>query len=100
MSSAQTTALKWSFLSGCCLLLAFLRQLFLGSMTVWGALPFLPPVCYNARVSCAMRVGALLREDPSPSNHSISGYSEVGIALDLGAGRSHFKPENTVTAIP
>ena len=24
-------------------------------------LPFLPPVCYNARVSCAMRVGALLR---------------------------------------
>jgi len=44
MSSAQTTALKWSFLSGCCLLLAFLRQLFLGSMTVWGALPFLPPV--------------------------------------------------------
>ena len=25
------------------------------------SLPFLPPVCYNARVSCAMRVGALLR---------------------------------------
>ena len=47
-------------------------------------LPFLPPVCYNARVSCAMRVGALLREDPSPSNHSISGYSEVGIAPGLG----------------
>ena len=30
----------------------------------------------------------------------VSGYSEVGIALDLGAGRSPFKPENTVSAIP
>ena len=44
MSSAQTTALKWSFLAGCCLLLSFARQLFLGSFTIWGALPFLPPV--------------------------------------------------------
>ena len=30
----------------------------------------------------------------------VSGYSEVGIAPGLGAGRSPFKPENTVTAIP
>ena len=30
----------------------------------------------------------------------VSGYSEVGIALDLGAGRSPFKPENAVPAIP
>ena len=30
----------------------------------------------------------------------VSGYSEVGIAPALGAGRSPFKPENTVTAIP
>ena len=30
----------------------------------------------------------------------VSRYSEVGIALGLGAGRSPFKPENTVTAIP
>ena len=30
----------------------------------------------------------------------ISGYSEVGIAPGLGAGRSPFRPENTVPAIP
>ena len=32
--------------------------------------------------------------------NQISGYSAVGSALDLGAGRSPFKPENTVPAIP
>ena len=32
--------------------------------------------------------------------NQISGYSAVGSALGLGAGRSPFKPENAVTAIP
>ena len=32
--------------------------------------------------------------------NQISGYSAVGSALDLGAGRSPFKPENAVPAIP
>ena len=32
--------------------------------------------------------------------NQISGYSAVGSALDLGAGRSPFKLENTVSAIP
>ena len=44
MSPAQTSALKWTFLALCCLLLAFLRRLLLGSVTVWGVIPFLPPV--------------------------------------------------------
>ena len=44
MSPAQTTALKWSFFADCCMLLALVRQLLLGSLTIWGALPFLPPV--------------------------------------------------------
>jgi len=30
----------------------------------------------------------------------VSGYSEVGIAPGLGAGRSPFKPENAMSAIP
>ena len=33
-------------------------------------------------------------------NHFISGCSAVGSAPALGAGRSPFKPENTVSAIP
>lgn len=44
MSPAQTNALKWAFFALACLLLAFLRQLLLGSLTIWGAIPFLPPV--------------------------------------------------------
>ncbi len=44
MSPAQTNVLKWTFLALCCLLLAFARRLLLGSMTVLGVIPFLPPV--------------------------------------------------------
>lgn len=44
MSPFQKNILKWSCYVGCCLLLSFFRQLFLGSVTVWGAIPFLPPV--------------------------------------------------------
>lgn len=43
MSPAQTSAVKWSFLGACCLLLAFLREL-LPEFTLLGAIPFLPPV--------------------------------------------------------
>lgn len=44
MSPAQTNALKWSFYALACLLLVFLKRLLLGSITFWGAIPFLPPV--------------------------------------------------------
>lgn len=44
MSPLQTSAVKWSFLAGCCLLLAFLQRLLLGGLSLFGALPFLPPV--------------------------------------------------------
>lgn len=44
MSPSQKSALKWSCYVGCCLLLSFFKHLFLGSVTLWGAIPFLPPV--------------------------------------------------------
>lgn len=44
MSPAQKSVLKWSCYVGCCLLLSFFKHLFLGSVTIWGAIPFLPPV--------------------------------------------------------
>ena len=44
MNLSQTAILKWTFYALAAAALFFLRRLFLGSMTVWGALPFLPPV--------------------------------------------------------
>ena len=38
-------------------------------------------IMHGYRVQCA---SARAQEEPSPSNHSISGYSEVGIAPGLG----------------
>lgn len=43
MSPAQTSAVKWSFISACCLMLGFLRLLLPG-VSILGAAPFLPPV--------------------------------------------------------
>lgn len=44
MNVTQTTALKWTFYALATLLLCFFKRLLLGSVTVWGVLPFLPPV--------------------------------------------------------
>lgn len=44
MSPAQKSILKWSCYLFCCLLLSFFRQLLFGSLTILGAIPFLPPV--------------------------------------------------------
>ena len=44
MNVRQTTALKWTFYALATLLLCFFKRVLLGSVTVWGVLPFLPPV--------------------------------------------------------
>ena len=44
MNVRQTAALKWTFYALATLLLCFFKRLLLGSVTVWGVLPFLPPV--------------------------------------------------------
>lgn len=44
MNVTQTTALKWTFYALATLLLCFFKRVLLGSVTVWGVLPFLPPV--------------------------------------------------------
>ena len=44
MNLTQTTALKWTFYALAAAALFFLRRLFLGSMTFFGVIPFLPPV--------------------------------------------------------
>lgn len=44
MNVTQTTALKWTFYALAALLLCFFKRVLLGSVTVWGVLPFLPPV--------------------------------------------------------
>lgn len=44
MNPLQTSAVKWSFLALCCLLLAFLQRLLLGGLSIFGAQLFLPPV--------------------------------------------------------
>ena len=44
MNLTQTTALKWTFYALAAAALLFLRRLFLGSMTFFGVIPFLPPV--------------------------------------------------------
>lgn len=44
MNLTRTTALKWTFYALAALLLCFLKRLLLGSVTIWGVLPFLPPV--------------------------------------------------------
>ena len=44
MNVMQTTALKWTFYALATLLLCFFKRVLLGSVTVWGVLPFLPPV--------------------------------------------------------
>ena len=44
MNVRQTTALKWTFYALATLLLCFFKRVLLGSVPVWGVLPFLPPV--------------------------------------------------------
>ena len=44
MNVRQTAALKWTFYALATLLLCFFKRVLLGSVTVWGVLPFLPPV--------------------------------------------------------
>ena len=44
MNVTQTTALKWTFYALAALLLCFFKRVLLGSVSVWGVLPFLPPV--------------------------------------------------------
>ena len=44
MNVTQTTALNWTFYALATLLLCFFKRVLLGSVTVWGVLPFLPPV--------------------------------------------------------
>ncbi len=44
MNLSQTAILKWTFYALAAAALFFLRRLFLGSMTFFGVLPFLPPV--------------------------------------------------------
>ena len=44
MNETQTTALKLTFYALATLLLCFFKRVLLGSVTVWGVLPFLPPV--------------------------------------------------------
>lgn len=59
MSPAQTSAVKWTFLSLGCLLLAFLREL-LPEVTILGAIPFLPPVILAVVASFEEMRGAVL----------------------------------------
>ena len=53
MNLSQTAILKWTFYALAAAALFFLRRLFLGSMTFFGVLPFLPPVVLA--VSCRSR---------------------------------------------
>ena len=60
MNVRQTAALKWTFYALATLLLCFFKRVLLGSVTVWGVLPFLPPVLLAVVASCEQPKAAVL----------------------------------------
>ena len=60
MNVRQTTALKWTFYALATLLLCFFKRVLLGSVTVWGVLPFLPPVLLAVVASVEQPKAAVL----------------------------------------
>lgn len=60
MNVTQTTALKWTFYALAALLLCFFKRVLLGSVSVWGVLPFLPPVLLAVMASFEQPRSAVL----------------------------------------
>ena len=60
MNLTQTTALKWTFYALAAAALFFLRRLFLGSMTFFGVIPFLPPVILAVMASFELPRSAVI----------------------------------------
>lgn len=60
MNVTQTTALKWTFYALATLLLCFFKRVLLGSVSVWGVLPFLPPVLLAVMASFEQPKAAVL----------------------------------------
>lgn len=60
MNVRQTTALKWTFYALATLLLCFFKRVLLGSVSVWGVLPFLPPVLLAVMASFEQPKAAVL----------------------------------------
>lgn len=60
MNVTQTTALKWTFYALAALLLCFFKRVLLGSVSVWGVLPFLPPVLLALMASFEQPKAAVL----------------------------------------
>ena len=60
MNVRQTTALKWTFYALAALLLCFFKRVLLGSVSVWGVLPFLPPVLLAVMASFEQPKAAVL----------------------------------------
>lgn len=60
MNVTQTTALKWTFYALAALLLCFFKRVLLGSVSVWGVLPFLPPVLLAVMASFEQPKAAVL----------------------------------------
>ena len=60
MNLTQTTALKWTFYALAAAALLFLRRLFLGSMTFFGVIPFLPPVILAVMASFELPRSAVI----------------------------------------
>lgn len=62
--TSRETLFKWTAYALCAAVLLFLRALLLGELTVWGVLPFLPPVI----LACV----ASLEESPSAAVFGIA----------------------------
>ena len=60
MNVTQTTSLKWTFYALAALLLCFFKRVLLGSVSVWGVLPFLPPVLLAVMASFEQPKAAVL----------------------------------------
>ena len=60
MNVTQTTALIWTFYALAALLLCFFKRVLLGSVSVWGVLPFLPPVLLAVMASFEQPKAAVL----------------------------------------
>lgn len=60
MNVTQTTALKWTFYALAALLLCFFKRVLLGSVSIWGVLPFLPPVLLAVMASFEQPKAAVL----------------------------------------
>ena len=60
MNVTQTTTLKWTFYALAALLLCFFKRVLLGSVSVWGVLPFLPPVLLAVMASFEQPKAAVL----------------------------------------